>query len=64
MRIFGKHVKGKAEQVTDATDGQLAIYNASAGMWIAIDAGDIPVEVAGVTATTLNAALLEIFSAI
>lgn len=64
MRIADKHVKGLAENVTPAVDGQLLIYKSSSGMWETIAAGDVPVSAAGVTATTLNAAILEVFGKI
>lgn len=43
---------------------QVLIYNAVTGQWVPTAPGNIPVSVAGVSATTLDAALLEIFSAI
>ena len=64
MRIAGKHVKNQADGVDTAEDGDLLMYDSTEGAWIPVAAGDIPVSVLGVTATTLNAALLEIFDAI
>ncbi len=48
----------------EVTDGQLIVYDDTAKEWVAIDPGDLPVSAAGVSATTLNAALAEIFAAI
>lgn len=66
MRIFNKHVKGVSDKPTiaaDVVDGTLAIYNAAEGKWIPVAAGNLPVSAAGVTATTLNAALAELAAA-
>lgn len=66
MKIAGKHVKNLSDTgaLTPPSDGDMMIFDSASDTWIPIAAGDIPVSVAGVTAVTLNAALLEIFDAI
>lgn len=63
MRIAGKHVKNIKDGVDAPEDGQLLIFDATADVWVPIDAGDLPVSAAGVSATTLNAALAELAAA-
>ncbi len=66
MKIAGKHVLNISDTGAAPTvaDGDLAIFDSASDMWIPIASGDIPVSVVGVTAVTLNTALLEIFNAI
>ena len=64
-RIAGKHVQ-QPEDWNSGTlvDGQALVYRAKDDMWVACEAQDLPIEVDGITATTLGGALAELLAAI
>ncbi len=58
-----KIARKRIDLTLEVSDGDVIIYDDSTKKWIAIQPNDLPVSAAGVSATTLGAALAELAAA-